>query len=109
MTQNIASFLGIDASRIRIVSIRKGSVIIDQIILPEETEASEDDITDPNDPNYVDPMIAVKKELDDMKKKIDEGMSGEALDLSSIGTVSEYVADVKTVPAPEPDNIVDED
>jgi hypothetical protein len=39
LTQTVASFLGIDASRIRIVNIRKGSVIIEQAIMPEETVA----------------------------------------------------------------------
>lgn len=36
LTSDIASFLGISPDRVRIVNIRRGSVIVDQVILPEQ-------------------------------------------------------------------------
>ena len=40
LTNSVASFLGISADRIRIVSVRAGSAIVDISILPDPTKSA---------------------------------------------------------------------
>lgn len=85
LTNSVASFLGISADRIRIVSVRAGSAIVDISILPDPTKSAS---------ATVDSTTA---DLNKIKAALDTGMSGGSLNLASIAPVLDYTSTVHVV------------
>jgi len=86
LTNSISSFLGISADRIRVVNVRKGSAIVDFSIIPDSSSSN----TNTSSQN--------EAELKTLQTKLDTGVTGGSLNLSSIAPVTGYTSKVHVVP-----------